>query len=94
MSPLPFSFTLGPTSKHSKGGIGAGGIAGIVVGVALLLVLIVIAIDYYCCYPKHFGCIFHCRQKFCGEGERAQAPKFDCKCSVFPSTLCNYDLMI
>ena len=47
MSSFPFLFTVEPTPKPSKGALGAGAIAGIVVGVVgFVLTLVLIT---YCC---------------------------------------------
>lgn len=51
MSSFPFLFTVGPTPKPSKGALGAGAIAGIVVGVVGFVVILVV-IAY--CYVRHF----------------------------------------
>ena len=51
MSSFPFLFTVEPTPKPSKGALGAGAIAGIVVGVVgFVFILVPIA---YCCV-RHF----------------------------------------
>ena len=50
MSSFPFLFTVGPTPKPSKGALGAGAIAGIIVGVVgFVLTLVLIA---YCCFRQ------------------------------------------
>lgn len=47
MSSFPFLFTVEPTPKPSKGALGAGAIAGIVVGVVgFVVILVVIAYCY------------------------------------------------
>lgn len=51
MSSFPFLFTVGPLPKPSKGALGAGAIAGIVVGVVGFVVILVV-IAY--CYVRHF----------------------------------------
>lgn len=61
--------------------LGAGAIAGIVIAVILL---VLIAIDFFCCFFNSCGLIFCCQQALCGggggkgEGEGAGG-KDDCK---------------
>ena len=60
--------------------LGAGAIAGIVIAVILL---VLIAIDFFCCFFNSCGLIFCCHQALCGGGGKGEGEgaggKDDCK---------------
>lgn len=47
MSSFPFLFTVGPTPKPFKGALGAGAIAGIVVGVVVFVLIAYCCVRYF-----------------------------------------------
>lgn len=74
----PFSFLVVFVETEvasSTAGIGTGAIAGIVIGVILI---VLIAIDFFCCFFNSCGLIFCCKQALCG-GAGGAASKEDCK---------------
>ena len=77
--------------EASTAKIGAGAIAGIVIGVILL---VLIAIDMFCCFFNNCGVLFCCRQALCGGGGAGGgAAKDDCKSEAIALVLLTISLL-
>ena len=77
-------YTVGPEETGSKDGLGAGDIAGISVGVIIVIILVYIVIDCSCCFRKERGLIFCCYQTLSRNREGNGVTKANCKCTAVP----------